>query len=407
LELDLTPCFVLNRTSVESVLGEFNASLKELVREALVEANLSESDLADVRLLGGGTRSPFVRALIGGSRTRDSDEYAAIGACYVGASQNDAFLVRPSRIIAFANTVVTAKIGDKEVELFGKRSRLHETANISFLAEDSAEVTLFVDGTPMSGFEPQLPMDTAEECDVAVKFAFGRFTVPSAVGLFVDDVRVAPRFQVRRPPWELTLDGFKQSAQMIMKIESIQRDRQAFAKLLSDFASRVREGIESLDTDEVFKKVATPGEIDQIREVLEEQRSALVAGKIGNISERTRLVDSLLAPVEKRAFEYRQSPNAWRRFDDALEFVKSKLECDETAAKYTAAGAWRDEARRHQAAKRDTEDPAVLVAEIDRVREELLAAVAGCGRKTEGRHELVPVPEIEDLPLTDEWEPGF
>jgi hypothetical protein len=302
-------------------------------------------------------------------------------------------------------------MGDRETELFGRRSRLHETANISFLAEDSAEVTLFADGIEMSGFEPQLPVDTAEDCEVAVKFAFGRFTVPSAVGLFVDDTIVSPRFRVRRPEWELTLEGFKQSARLIMAMEAIEGERRAFEKLSSDFESRVKEGIENLESDQVLKKVARRDEIKRIREVLDEQRLVLENGTVENMAERKQHVDSVLAAVERRAAEFVGRPIAWRRFDEATDVVRTEIANGSTdskaAEKYKAAMAWSESARAEQARRADAEDPAVFVADIDRMREELLATAAMARRNTGGRHDLVPVPEIEDLPLTDEWEPGI
>jgi hypothetical protein len=311
----------------------------------------------------------------------------------------------------FTNSIVTAKIGDKEIELFGKRTHLHESPNISFLAEESGEVTLFADGIEMSGFEPQLPMDTAEDCEVAVKFAFGRFSIPTAVGLFIDDSRVSPRFVVRRPAWELTLDGFKESARIIRNIEAIERERRVFEKLKSDFESRVREGIEKLENDEVLKKVTRQDERKQIREVLEEQRLALEAGQVGNVQERKQIVDSVLAQPEKRATEFVRRPISWRLFDEGLESIKRSIENgladNETVAKYKAAQSWAEDARARQAVLTDTDDPAVVAAEIDSVRETLLAAVATSRKETGGRCDLVPVPEIEDLPLTDEWEPGF
>jgi hypothetical protein len=405
VDLDFSPSFSLNRATFSGLLGEFNASLKRMVENALTDANVSRDDLDDVRLLGGGTRAPFVREICGGFRTKDSDEYAAIGAAYVAASQNSAFLVRPTRIVAFTNTVVKATIGGKEKELFGPKSRLHENANITFLAEESAEVALFVDGTEMSAFTPQLPFDTADECEIAVKFAFGRFTVPSAVGLFVDDIRVAPRFQVRRAAWELTLDGFRESAFMVMKMDAIERSRRTFEKDYSDFERRVREGIENLETDTVLKKVATEDEKKRIRDVLKEQRLALANGKVANLSKSREIVDAALSAVERRAEEFVGRPIAWRRFDEALEWFKTRIQRQADSAKYEVLLSWAKDARANQSRRSETDEPAVTIAEIDRMTESLLRSATHITTNSSGRNDLVLVPEIEDLPLTDEWEP--
>jgi molecular chaperone DnaK (HSP70) len=117
VDLDFDPPFTLTRLALQETVGEFNISLARLLKNALTDANLNVDDVS-VRLLGGGTLPRFVAEIYGGSRVPDSDESGSIGAPYAAAALNSAFLVRPSRIVVFTNTNVTARINGREIKLF-------------------------------------------------------------------------------------------------------------------------------------------------------------------------------------------------------------------------------------------------------------------------------------------------
>ncbi|OHT10699.1 dnaK protein [Tritrichomonas foetus] len=432
---DLGLNYLLTRSEFESLIIDFNQSLRDLFYEVVKKAGLNTSQVDSIELIGGSTRVPFVKhslmdvsGMIKLNRTMNSDEAIALGAGYIGASRSSSFVIKPIRIRPFAGVNVSLwKDGDYVQELFNETSRTTDFQIVNTTIGNLGNFTITCNNVTQIGFNfTDIPENLTNEDTVEMFFYFDAYTSPTIYGAFCNSTkRLNPHFVT--PDWMCNLSQIMNYSYFVRRMEEITHERHFLQQVKNDYESYIYSIQDRLEYDTLFKRVLSDEQTKNLTEVLDSHRNWLFgdhstinsatdsstsvndggAPNADTYKKRLEELKKVTADAEFRAKQIVKRAPAFNKLNKTLNMVynaltvtwpESKPWITETFSysiwlEYNQTLKWFNEIYQHQANLTDYENPVVKYQEIDNKRTHL--------EQTYNMTDKIPKPTPTPTPTTE------
>lgn len=413
--------YKLTKPEFEKEIQQFNFSLQELFADVVSKANISQSDVDSIELLGGSTRVPFVKESLkymSGmeklNRTMNSEEAIALGAGYIGASLSGQFVVKLCKIRPFSLINVSMTDGNTTTPLFDEFSRIHEVKILLFTVEDMPEKFTIISGnnsTKIMTYHVEIPKDAIKTDEIHLKFGFDHRKVPVLFNATLNgDPDVKLKIEKTRPDWMMDDDEYIESTNFIFKMDMILKERHKLQEFKNNYESYIYKIKNRLEYDKIFIQVLSKKDKKTFEDTIKSHlawfenppmanpTSKDFSKKLGELKKVTHDAEIRAEQLPKRSESFKalnrtlgvvlNSINGtWKAFRKWIP--KEKMDALWTL--YNSTEKWYKDKLRLQSQAKDFENPVVMVSEIDRRRFQLEKTY----NKTAAIKEPTPTPKIK------------
>ncbi|KAH0789305.1 dnaK protein [Histomonas meleagridis] len=382
--------YQLTREEFDSLITEFNVSLTNLFNTAIHKANITINELDSIELIGGTTRIPYLQEILLNlskmsklNRTLNSDEVISIGAGYIGAILGREFVVRPVVIDSFINSNITIRHNNKTIQIFNESSRIYETYTYEYNSTENSPISLIADKKLLT-INVNIPKNFTENVIVQLNISFNSCTIPYVSGVTLNG-SINNDVNFVKDNWTMQLDEYKYGLKLIAVMDHIVKERENYQKINNDYESYIYKIKNNLNYDNVYKKVVNETERENILNIIDKNQKFLLKDRnnqqipIKKLIYKFELFRNQTQKIVNRVNEYIKRAPAFNSLNITLNMLHNaitvnwpklkpwipKEKIDEVWSVYNNTKLWLNEKYNEQRKVPDTEDPIVLVSEIN------------------------------------------
>lgn len=421
---DLGLNYQLTRDEFESLIVDFNQSLRELYTNVVQKAGLSISQIDSIELIGGITRVPFVKnalmevsGMVKLNRTMNSDEVIALGAGYIGASRSTSFLIKKVQMRPFVGVNVSlAKNHEVIASLFNETSRTTSPSFYNSTVGDILNSTFSIrcQDVDILHFKfNEIPENVTQDMEVSMIFFIDDYSLPNLYYVIANHtIHLRPERIFAH--WMMTASEFSESIRFIKRMDQITADRRLLQHVKNDFESYIYSIQDRMEYDQVFKKVLSDKDIQTLNVLISENREWLFNEQEPDSSRNVTVYQKKLSELQaitkdpefraeqivKRAPSFMKLNQTLNKFHNALTHVwpETKPWLNETAQhfncwlEYNVTLKWYHEKYEEQSKLTDTDNPIVKYQEIDQKKNHLEFVYSQTEKMTKPTPTPTPVP---------------
>ena len=328
--------YTITRDQFENLISEFNETLSQAYLKLIENANIIQSEIDSIEIIGGSTRIPFIQNILleaSGvgrlNRTMNSDEAIALGAGYIGAANSADFLAtKKVKISTFCNMDVFLRHNEQIIQLFNKTDRIDDTNSYEFKSYQNAYISILTGSKEINmeeivKFIVKIPPETNENATIHVDFGFDEFLLPGIFNIMIDQ-QSSREIEFINPIWSMTKLDFNRSISFIKKMDDVSEERRETQVAFSDFESYLYTSKNKILNTEVIQKVTTEDERQKLIEEIDKNINWLL-NDTHKMSLTSRIIRSRMETLKKKIDDVELKASELPKREPAFKRLMEKI----------------------------------------------------------------------------------